>query len=328
MRTLIVIAVLIFLTQTSYGQIVPSSCVAPDSIVAKFTDDADRLALRRIYRNNLTYKDSAVIPQLYSDTVLNALIAVYNATSLPARDTVTTLYNIYAFHDLAISLFHITADSSLTWMHELENGNLITGNPTIDNLIVTYGLSISDYHAFYGSPTDIVRFKTNDNYNIPIVIKDLDTITGVKYAQPQGWGGDGPNIWDSIYTDHVELVYSFGWGDCFSGCMERRYWKFNVYFDCSVEFVESYGSSLPITGIDNIIKPSVSVTPNPFRNYLDIKGQQSNYEYSIYNILGQKMIQGQTSENRIKNLDDLQAGMYLLFIKTDSQLTKYKLIKQ
>ncbi len=32
---------------------------------------------------------------------------------------------------------------------------------------------------------------------------------------------------DSIYSTHVELTYSYGWGDCPSGCMWRRYWKFS-----------------------------------------------------------------------------------------------------
>lgn len=103
-------------TLTTYGQIVPSSCSAPDSILSKYNDDADRLALRKIYRNNLTYKDSINIPQEHSDTVLNALIAVYNATTLPARDTVVNMFDIHSFPEIIMNGIEVAADSNLSWM--------------------------------------------------------------------------------------------------------------------------------------------------------------------------------------------------------------------
>ncbi|HKK67201.1 MAG TPA: hypothetical protein VJ946_03280, partial [Bacteroidales bacterium] len=55
----------------TYGQIVESSCEAPDSIVQKYQDDADVLTLRKFYENDLPWADSIEIPDEHSDTVLN-----------------------------------------------------------------------------------------------------------------------------------------------------------------------------------------------------------------------------------------------------------------
>ena len=78
--------VLLFLTGSllAFSQAVPSSCTAPASIVSKYRKDANRLALRKIYLKNLPYQDSVLIPKTHADTVLNALVAVHNAGSLPA----------------------------------------------------------------------------------------------------------------------------------------------------------------------------------------------------------------------------------------------------
>ncbi len=67
------------------GQI---NCIAPDSIIEKYKDDADRLALRKISGLHLPYEDSIEIPKIFSDSFLNELIAVYNAVGIPERDTV------------------------------------------------------------------------------------------------------------------------------------------------------------------------------------------------------------------------------------------------
>ena len=336
MKTITLIATLTIWAQIGYGQIVPSSCSAPDSIISKYIDDADRLALRRIYRNNLTFVDSVFIPQQYSDTVLNALIAVYNATTLPARDTVTTMYDIHSFPDYVMNNFYIRADSNLAWMQELQNGNLTTGNPTIDNVITTYGLSIYSYYASPVFPTHLVVFETDSNYNLPIITNDLDTITGVLYAEPNGYFGDGNNIWDSIYTDHVELIYSLGWGDCPSGCTSRRNWKFNVYFDCSVEFVESYGTPLSLTGITDINRTLISVYPNPMVTEATITlpsvmlSSSKHLFFTLYDRLGRKQaVQYSINNNQLTiKRGNLPGGIYFYNIISGKQTYTGKLAVQ
>ncbi|MFA6517448.1 MAG: hypothetical protein WCU83_09975, partial [Bacteroidia bacterium] len=45
----------------SFGQVVPSSCTAPDSIMTIYREDAYRLTVLRSLRNNLPQQDSISI---------------------------------------------------------------------------------------------------------------------------------------------------------------------------------------------------------------------------------------------------------------------------
>lgn len=327
MKKIITIIVLTISTQFCIGQIVPSSCTANDSIIAKFNSDANRITLRKIYQNNLPYIDSIEIPQEHVDTILNALIAVYNATALPARDSVVTMFNIHSFPNPDIHSFSVSADSNLTWMQQLKNGIVPTGNSTIDSLTNLYSLNVTSYSTYSGFLAyHTVSFKSDSNYNIQPLSDIYETIAGVYFSDPNGWGGDGNDITSTIYSDHVELIYSIGWGDCMSGCISRHFWKFNVYFDCSVEFVENYGDPLQPTGIDDNYS-SVSIFPNPFENVINISGIKSVFDYSIYNVTGEIIIEGKSLNSSIDGLASLPSGYYVLQLKTNQFVNSYKLIK-
>ncbi len=61
--------------------------------------------------------------------------------------------------------------------------------------------------------------------------------------------GSGYDLQSNILTSSVELILQKGWGDCPSGCIYHHNWKYQVQFDCSVEFIESNGD--PINSIEN-----------------------------------------------------------------------------
>jgi hypothetical protein len=310
----------------SSGQSVQSSCIAADSILARYQDDADRLTLRKIYRQGLTYIDSVTIPQSHADTVLNALIAVYNATTLPARDSVVSIFDIHTFPEPILNGFNIAADSTLPWMQQLKLGNIPTGYAAIDNVIATYDLSVQNYLTFGNSyPWHDVVFTSDNNYNFQTLTADLTTIPGVYASEPNSSIGDGNNISDSVYIDHVELIYSHGWGDCPSGCTARRFWKFNVYFDCTVTFVGSYGTPLQITSIAESAFSEISVFPNPFSQNIQVRGFSETFEYTISNILGQPIIKGTSLSGTIEDLNELNDNFYFLTVHNDQHTRPFKL---
>lgn len=328
MKTTFLTIALTLLTHIGWGQIVPSSCTTQDSIIQLYSVDADRLTVRDAYAYNLLFIDSIIIPQTYSDTLLNALVAVYNATTLSARDTVVSMYNIHAFPNPNINSFSVAADSNLVWMQQLKNGVFPTGNSTVDSLTVLYGLEVWFYFGGL-SGYDIVHFQSDSNYNVLPLSLLYQSIPGVYFTEPGGWGGDGNNITSTINTDHVELIYSIGWGDCPSGCFERRFFKFKVYYDCSVEFVSSYGSILPLLAVsDQNEALSTKISPNPFDNTLDFKGIEPNCDYIMYNSVGQELFRGQIIDNQLKNLDSLPAGQYFIQLKNDGFSVNYKLMKK
>lgn len=327
-KTLLFLLILLIRTAIS-GQIVTSTCTAPDSIKAGYTDDADRLALKRIFRNSLSYEDSLIIPKSYSDTVLNPLLAVYNALALPARDTVVNILHIHTFPDLPLRSFAIYADSNQAWMQQFRNGIIPTGVATVDSLINQFNISIIHYYA-YGifDSCHMVMLKTGRNCNIRALEKFWKSIPGVLFCVSDFIGGGGNTIQDSIYTDHVELVYSRAWGDCYSGCTNLRAWKFNVYFDCSVDYLGSYGDPLPPLSINEFNKKVLTITPNPFQDIISIHGISFPFTYSITNLTGQIIKVGNSANGEIENLNSIEPGFYLLTLKLNNQNYSFKIYKE
>lgn len=339
MRTFTLIFTLLFAIQPAIAQIVPSSCEAPDSVKEKYVNDADRMALRYIYRHNLPDTSKPEIPKQYSHPFLDALIAVYNANGLAESDTVTNLLKLHTFpgHDLyhdqrsyILDKFDLSSDTVTPWMQKLQNHIMTTGHPAIDSLITTYGLTI-DNLSFHGN-TNRITFQTDTNYNIPYIIKDLDTISGVDIAYPITYMGGGNHIYVTDYSPasgDISLLYSHGWGDCPSGCMYRRYWNFQVYMDdCSVKFIKSYGDKLPSTSITDKQTNSKKLFPNPFTDFIKVEGINEDFDYMIFNNTGQQVSQGYSSNQKIRNLDWLSPGSYVLRIQTSDQVITKKILKK
>lgn len=317
----------------AFSQTVISSCIAPDSIIAKYNNDADRLAVRKFHRNSLPEKDSIIIPTAHSDTVLKALIAVYNAVGLAERDTVINFFDIHSFPKLSLHLFEITADTNLYWVQKIKNGIIPTGDVIIDNIMSDYYLYIQSYSQASSQPWAFINFQTDTNYNIPAFSNLFDTLPGVYFFYPIGMGGDGNDITDSIHSTHVELIYSYGWGDCLAGCICRRYWKFEVDFNCNVSFSGSYVNfpsycNFPFTGIqDNERHELISVEPNPFSDHLFVK-DMVRFNYNICDITGKKIIEGKTVNSKIENLEFLKPGIYFLKILNDKKSVTLKILKE
>ncbi|MFZ4796369.1 MAG: T9SS type A sorting domain-containing protein [Bacteroidia bacterium] len=323
----LLIAILLITSSIAYGQVVPSSCLAPDSVVTKYKTDAYRITLRRLLRNNSTYKDTISIPEKITDTILNALISIYNATSLAARDTIIKIHTVHSFPRPDLNRISIRADSNLVWMQNIRKGISPTGNNTIDSLLNKYNLKLQYYFALKFSPSHILTLISDSNYNILGLTKIFNGVSGVDYSELNSFAGDGNDITDSIYSDHIEIIYSKGWGDCPAGCTERRFWKFNVYWNCSVEFVSSYGNRLPIVGVNEIKNSMIKIYPNPFTDYIYIDNKEFKFNFTITNLLGQEIKSGM-STTKIEDLQDLQKGIYFLHLFNDKKVWTQKIFKK
>lgn len=328
-NTLLLILILSFSQIQAQNETVPSSCTAPDSIVNLYRTEADRLAIRRVYRNYSSYTDSIHIPAPWRENSLRTLLAVYNASSLPARDTVLrSSLNIHTLVNFHIDDIVLLSDSNLPWAKQLCNSGFPSGNALLDTFITRYHLTLDKCYYNFAFHLMSFRFKSDSNYNIHALGKLSQSIPNV-YYYGEGLYLDGPDITDSVYANFTELVFAYKWGDCFSGCNKIRYWKFNVYPDCSVEYLGSYGNQLTgeILSVGNLTPPKIKCYPNPFTNAITIKGVSGMVHYRISNLTGQVVMEGD-AENTIDFRKDLPWGMYLISIFTEKGIFTHKLIKQ
>jgi hypothetical protein len=333
MMTKILISILfsLWIAGNGVAQVVFSSCEAPDSVKALYQDDADRLALKEILGAHLPFEDSIIIPKIYSDSVLLPLLAVYNATSIPERDTLVTIFKIHEFPEYALNEINIAADSTLPWMEVLRQGILPSGNQELDSILDLYNFQWEDYETFYDwFAWHFVTFKSASNYNVTALMEVLDKVMEVTFADRSVYSGDG----DHIYLQREEfpfpstlVTYFFGMGDCPSGCTDGRWWTFRVYDDCSVQFEGAHGSHIPFTATKEIVEEKISIQPNPINDFLEINGLNGSFMYSISDLSGRIVQTGKQNNNRIDNLDRLLPGIYFLSLtKGDNRFT-FKIMK-
>ncbi|MDB5282364.1 MAG: hypothetical protein JWO06_1439 [Bacteroidota bacterium] len=314
-----------FISGKLVSQTVVSSCTATANVTQLYATDAQRLADRRVFADSSSFRDSALIPNVWTDTSLRALIAVYNATSLPARDSVAILYPVHTFglnpnlRDLIID-----ADSALPWMQQLKLGHLNTGNAQVDSLIALGHFQIGHYTSYSFTYYHEVIFNADTNFNLQAISKKFLAVPGVVYAYPNPGAGDGTDIIDSVTSTFVQLRYILKWGDCESGCINWHSWLFRVFYDCSVQYFGSSGDSIAVapvfTGIEDT-KGDIDflVYPNPANHRFAIRVNE-NCEGTVTNALGQKVWQKKIEAGTDVDVEMRNAGLYLVMVKTSKGL--------
>jgi len=314
------------MAQLSEAQKIPSSCETQDSIAYWYEKDAARLCLKQYDRQGSTYNDSIHFPAAVFEPKLEALIAVFNAKSIPEADTVTRIREIHEFPGVSLNSIVIYADSTLPWMKAFRNNQFPTGNTTLDSILIRYKFMLSEYNDFpvFGQHTVILNSLLN--LNLSPLTRELDDL-GIN-ASPNGGPGDGNRLIDSVYSDHIEILYTYAWGDCPAGCIFQRSWKFKVYEDCSVEFIESYGQTLPPPmRVSQVENTNWTIYPNPFSKELTIGNIKGNFSYLMFSMDGRMIHVGQGVNGQIDGLAPIPNGLYLIRIETEQGHRNFKVFK-
>ncbi|MGB0930144.1 MAG: hypothetical protein ACPGVB_05180 [Chitinophagales bacterium] len=216
----------------------PQNCEQSDLVKNQYSNDAYKLAVE-LMKHDEVNTSSIQIPTEYVQKAMDALMVVYNATEIPARDLVIDTYNIHAL--TTPNRFMVGLDTAYPWTNNWIHGNKNTGNNTIDQLLGNNNIEIVEYLGFI--ETVILEAKTP--LNASGLLSTLNGIGGIKRVEYEQTLGDGNDIEVRSFDDYLEMTYSVGYGDCASGCRFRSYWQFKVYNDCSIEYVGNFGDPAP-----------------------------------------------------------------------------------
>src|SRR5881397_4386632 len=118
----------------------------PAELRAAYLEDANRLALRDLLANGFS---EVPIPEDAVQPYYNALVLVYNATALPARDTVVDVYRIHTFPAPTTRSLMLQLFGSEAWVQRLARREVPTGEATVDSLLARYSLSIGSVYTMY-----------------------------------------------------------------------------------------------------------------------------------------------------------------------------------
>jgi hypothetical protein len=190
-----------------------------------YEEDAVRLAIRHLVATRSPQRNAVEPPLPLVSSLYAALVAVH-ASSHPARDTVIDVFHIRAFPNPPVYEIMVAVDPAASWTQAWRRSEALTGNAAIDEMVVKYGISVVQYYHW---PTDQVAvLRTSRPINTAALAAQFARVAGVRYAEPNGYMGDGNDIRVSIVNGRWHLAYSVGFGDCPAGCIGRRTWTFSV----------------------------------------------------------------------------------------------------
>ena len=209
-----------------------------DSIFEILLDDAHLICLDFYTNEGMQELQNIEIRESHVAPILSALQTVY-------ADSVTTAaldirkYNVHALCPEQIHKINITVDTTSSLIKSWRNFGF-TDNLNLDLLIDEYDLQLDS------TGINSYLLSSANELNQEALAKKISEFPDILQAQAFNCDADGSQI-EIIYfsPDYIQLVYSYGWGECESGCIHRHYWELGIYGNGFVELISESGKALP-----------------------------------------------------------------------------------
>lgn len=348
MKKLFLFALLLLGLMPATQAQVPSDCTVPTILREAYSRDVVNLAMTAMY--NAGSPDTAFVhvPASWADPIAGGIAAIYNATSLPERDSV---FNFYCVHDRTSPLqtyagYLIQIDTNHAWTQAWQNLTSLTGNAPLDDMLVKYDLEISQY--FNWSFGQYALLQSDSLWNNRALIDSLETIQGIIYGEPDQIVGDAGKIHHFTLGNDRYYDFYFEWSDCFDGCDNYRVWHFKVSSDCNVTYLgfDDWGffGIMPLPApsncnistdvADGIAAPATyKMAPNPTNGLVHItapEGSDMPAMAELHDLTGRKVLVSESfTDAGSLNLEGLPNGVYALSIWVEGQIrATFKVLKQ
>lgn len=327
----------LLLYSTAQAQ-VSSSCTPPAILLQQYERDIMNLTLRRMFQVHSPDTNRVIVPTVWSDTITGGLAAIYNS-GIPQADSV---FNRYCVHDDATYPYAwdnmiVFIDTNVAWTHAWRNLNALTGDPYIDNLVNTHGITILQYYE-WSIVGNAVILRTARPVNAIALGDSLTSHTGITHAEPNSIAGANGTIRYSCSGGYRYYDFQFEWSDCFDGCDNYRRWKFRVSDNCEVTYLgfTDWGffgvQPLPApvncfmgTGLEpGIPDEKITLYPNPVTDVLHIDAEHPVEQIIISDLSGKTI--STVSHQTSANMRGLASGMYLVTVQTTKGSTTRRII--
>ena len=304
------------------------SCEVPVDFAAAYQKQVQCLALDEIWDTNSPDTSEIRIPQIYSDSIMSALAAIYTSSYTNEVDSIFRIYCINGDHELngyRSDAIYVSLDTNIAWTANWKNEMIPSGHPFIDSLLE--GIPYTPELVFFGNT---LRIEFDEIINLPRLVSLLDTMIGINFAEQV------PNIGEQDYIDHEQELsqhkfrFVLGWGDCLSGCTGNRFWDFTandqdcfVSYDWSATFAfEPMPGGTPqclLSSTNNLDSSSdLKIYPNPVSDVLHLSSERQIDEVKLFNPTGSLIRRFQFSSNVVElDINFLPTGVY--FLQMDGQ---------
>jgi hypothetical protein len=300
---------------------------------AYFKEDMDQVLLQHIKLSDPTeYDNSVEIRQDSFMFYLERLSTLRNHKTVKALDTIYRGLYIHNDEKLFMREMEVVVSESLDWVINLKNKEDSSGHPLVDKYIRNYKMTYKYYDL--GNGTAALIFTTGMNVNINALKKKFEAIdNAIVHPQPQSVG-EVPYFEIMKMDDTTtKAILHYGFGDCQAGCISHVHWKFNIYNDCSFEYLGISGDTGAFRKL--YIKLSnqgkaynrTKAYPNPFNNVLNIENAQPGSSYDITDMNGKRLQSGLMPDDSRINTSQLSSGMYMLKVYSDGVINSMLIAK-
>jgi hypothetical protein len=327
MKTILLSFFVIF-TTCLYSQRYKSSCDTTGNY-GYFKPDMDQVLLQHIKLSNPAEFDTAV--EIRQDSLmfyLQRLSTLRNYKGVKAIDTIFGALRIHNDEKVYMNTLNLGVDKFASWVNNLKNNQDSSGHPVVDKYIRDYKMS-----NYVSSSGTWMIFTSGVNVNMQALSKKFLKINGVSSAQagPAYYGER--SYFEIMRTNDsmTKATFHFGFGDCPAGCIHWVHWKFNIYNDCSFEYLGISGDTseffkLPLS-IGTKRLHEINVYPNPFSSSLNIKNAEPGFSYEIVDLSGRMICSGLISDGHEIDTRHISPGMYTLKVFSDNLMSSSLIAK-
>jgi hypothetical protein len=299
-----------------------SSCKASPVLVEAYKTDALDMAIERMY--SLRTADTALIhvPTNYIDSAMSLIAVVCNLSTQYQADSIFNNYCVHRWGYVGSTIM-VSLDTSYAWTRQWLALDSNSGNLALDQFMRTHNYGLSRTYPVNKQ----VRLTRRSFTNSQAFADSLKRFPGVLDAFLMSSFGDGSRIRFSADTAwHME--FDAGWGDCFSGCIEHKIWKYTINLaQCTVSLdtiKNLYDQTIAAFSSCNLNaatkvqavkpRPGLMIYPNPAVNNVKLAGLPgTTYTYNIQDATGRTLISGISRDNTI-DVSTLITGYYTLLI--------------
>ena len=324
---------------------VASNCTVPPILSTEYFRDLRLLAINRMMYYNSPDTALVRIPQPWVDSIAGGMAAIFNATSIPERDSV---FNLYCVHNITgdpgeYAGWMVNVDTNYAWTQAWQNLQSMTGNPFIDTVMSRYDLQVTQFYNWsFGS----FAILTSDSmWNHFALADTLEMEPGVGYVDIDALiGGAGRIDYNTLGNEKYYDFY-FQFSDCFDGCDNWHRWSFKVNPNCSVDYLgfADFGffgvQPLPApvncnisTSLASVGANEFKVYPNPVRNIATItSATKGTGNVMLTDVSGRviKSLENVDLSSFTLDLSAIAAGSYIYKIYTEHKLlTAGKVVKE
>ena len=208
---------------------------------ASYLEDAEKLAVRHINERDST---QAEIPQELVDLFYNGLVHIALSDHAKAEEATET-HQVHARMPANPREIIVQADTTAEWIDAWRNGVTETGNADLDDLIEQFNFTLVEYRELeHVLPAAIATLRSDRAINghaVGRLFAKHEDIESAGYDLVT----DGSDIRVTLFSDHLQYTFEYGFGDCPAGCIGNHRWHFEVYKDGDVVFAGEEGDPLP-----------------------------------------------------------------------------------